>query len=107
MTAQRAPRPSPSLDAAAVPVPSIPWRERPVLNLPTAAELLGCSVSQLYALRNDGRLDFVKVAGRVCVRTAGITALVDEAEPWMPTPTANTKAAQAERKRLAAARLAS
>ena len=83
----------------------IPWTDRPVTNLPTAATLLGCSTAQVYALAAGKKLELVKIAGRTCVRTDGIAKLIREAEPW--TPSGRTRAAVTERHRRAAARLAS
>ena len=61
---------------------SIPWNERPTLNIPTAASLLGCSPAQIYALANNGELELVRLAGRTCVRTSEVEKLIRGAQPW-------------------------
>lgn len=82
----------------------IPWTDRPVLNLPAAATVLGCSPAQIYALAAKGELVLVKLAGRTCVRTDGVSKLIREA-PTL-SPSGRNSAALAERQRRARARLA-
>ncbi len=83
---------------------AVPWVERPILNISTAASLLGCSAAQVYALANAGQLELVWLAGKACVRTAGVEKLIREAQPW--TPSGRNRAAIVERHRRANARLA-
>ena len=84
---------------------TVPWPDRPFLNLETAAALLGCGTGRLYELKAGGKLDLFRVAGRVCVQTAGIARIIREAEPW--TPAGRSRTAVAGRHRHAAVRRAS
>lgn len=47
------------------------------LNVPEAAEYLGCGEQRIYQLRSDGRLPAHKEGGRAVVRRADLDALVD------------------------------
>jgi hypothetical protein len=62
---------------------TIPWEQRPLLPLPTAAEVLGCSVSQVYSLGHRGEIELVTVAGRTQARTPSIIRLINQATPWV------------------------
>ena len=64
------------------------------------AEVTGLSRSTLYRLASAGRLTLRRLAGRVVVETAGVRALLDDAEPWQP----GTRGAAARAKRSEAVR---
>jgi len=68
--------------------PSIPWRERPFLSFRDVGGLLACHPNYVYALARAGKLEIVHVlpdASFKAVRTAGVAALVDAAQPWTPS----------------------
>jgi excisionase family DNA binding protein len=84
---------------------SIPWRQRQVINVPLAAELLGCSRAKVYALQKSGDLTFVLIGGRTLIRVEGLTQLIDKAPMWTPRHRADkARAARLEhsRRRVAA-----
>jgi hypothetical protein len=63
----------------------VPWDQRPVLNMQTAAALLGCSVAKVYSLAADGQSELINLAGRTQVRTPDVVRLIREAMPWQPS----------------------
>ena len=76
---------------------SVPWRERPLLSLQTASEIIGVSVASLYRFENEKRLVFRRLGGRTLVVTPSLVALIDAAEPWAAsTLTSKAVAARAE-----------
>jgi hypothetical protein len=75
-------------DTTTVPTISrhVPWRERPVLTMEAAAELLGCSRAKVYdiaAPKGDIRLK--KLNGRTLVETASLIAHLERAEDFVPS----------------------
>jgi predicted site-specific integrase-resolvase len=73
----------------------IPWRDRPLQPMKTAAEIAGISVASLYRYAAEGRLTFRKLAGRTLVDTASLIELIDSADAG--TPSTRTRAACAKR----------
>lgn len=67
----------------------IPWRQRDVVTIRAAAELLGCSRAQVYNLRKTHNLEFVLIGGRTLVRVEGLARLIDTAPAWTPRPYAD------------------
>jgi hypothetical protein len=64
---------------------SIPWRDKPLQTISDASALIGGSKSRTYALLADGALEAVRLAGKTLVRTASLTAFLEqEAEGWKP-----------------------
>lgn len=80
----------------------VPWWQRPVLQVKTGAEVLGCSPTQIYKLAGEGRLVMKRLAGRVVVETQGIVLLLEAAEAW--TPSTRGEAGRRKRAELAAQR---
>jgi hypothetical protein len=80
---------------------SVPWDQRPVLNLPTAAVLLGGSVPWIYQLADGGMIELVTMAGRTMVKTEGVVRLIRAAGPWQPSNKERSRAAGAQRARVA------
>lgn len=68
---------------------SVPWRERPLLSLQTASEIVGVSVASLYRFESEKRLVFRRLGGRTLVVTPSLVALVDAAEPWTASTLTN------------------
>lgn len=64
---------------------TIPWRERPLLNLQDASKLLGVSTASIYRFEREGRLVFTRLAGRTLIETPSLIALVDSTEAWSPS----------------------
>lgn len=78
------------------------WRSRPLLPLKMAADIAGVSPASLYRAQTEGSLEFKRLAGRTLVTTASLVALIDSAEPWVPSGRgACGRAARAERSRAA------
>lgn len=77
----------------------IPWRDRPHLQLQTAAEIAGVSEASLYRFASEGLLTFVRLAGRTLVETPSLLAFIARAEPW--TPSERGAAARAKRAAIA------
>jgi hypothetical protein len=74
-------RSAPSLDKER----QVPWRDRPLLTVSAASELLGCSPAQIYALSKKSCLTLKRLAGRTLVPTSDVIALLDSAAPWAPS----------------------
>lgn len=64
---------------------SIPWRERPFLQLKLASEIAGVSPASLYKAAGDERLVFVKLGGRTLVETRSFIAFTETAARWAPS----------------------
>lgn len=77
----------------------IPWRDRPLLPLKVASEIVGVSAGSLYRFADEGRLKLRTLAGRTLVDTKSLIALVDTAPDWTPRPFG--KEARAKRAELA------
>jgi len=78
----------------------IPWRDLQYQTMPAAAEILGVSVATIYRFATEGRLTLVKIGGRTQADTAGLIAILDQAEPWTPSSRADkARSARAERSR--------
>lgn len=90
------PSPAPKADRAT------PWRERELLPLRVAAEIIGISPASLYRLQAEGRVTFKRIAGRVLLPVADIAAIVDGAENWK----ASAQGLAARQARVEAARAA-
>lgn len=80
---------------------TLPWRERPVLRVGVAADVLGVSQASIYRLHETGKLSLKRIAGRVVVETAEVLAVLAAAEPWV-----KSEAGSAARAKRAAARTA-
>src|SRR5215472_16353252 len=63
---------------------AIHWAQRSLIPLPVAAEVLGCSVGQIYKLGHCGEVDLVNLGGRTLARTRSITRIAEQAPPWVP-----------------------
>lgn len=61
---------------------AVPWRDRPVLTLKVAAEIVGLSVAGLYQLNAKGELHFKALGGRTLVDTQSLIALIENAPDW-------------------------
>ncbi|MGO3928152.1 hypothetical protein [Rhodopseudomonas pseudopalustris] len=85
--------------------PSVPWRERELLQLKLASEVSGRSIAGLYADAKAGKLKFRDFGGRTLVETKSLIALMAAAPDW--TPRDRGKEARAARKQIAAAALRS
>lgn len=80
----------------------VPWQQRPMLPLATAAEIAGVSPASLYRFAAEGRLKFRRLAGRTLVETSSLIALVKTAETWTPSNRgAAARAKRSERSRAA------
>lgn len=90
-----------ALIPATAPTPVTPWRDRPLLPLKVAAEIVGVSVASLYRFADEGRLKFRQLAGRTLVDTKSLINLADSADDWTPRDVG--KEARAKRKEIAAA----
>lgn len=84
MTVANAPRVSQSS--------GIPWRQRPLTPLRTAAELAGVSRTTLYRLEAEGRLHFGRINGKVLVKTESLVRLVDNVDDWRPGENTHARA---------------
>jgi hypothetical protein len=65
------------------PKATIRWDQRALITLPIAAEVLGCSVGQIYSLGHRGEIDLVNLGGRTLARTGSIVRLANRAPPWV------------------------
>ena len=78
----------------------IDWRNAALLPLVRASEIAGISAASLYSLKDAGRLEFKKLAGRTLVTTKSLIELIETAEPWTPSARgAKGRAARADRAR--------
>lgn len=103
MLAQRtAAHTDPNATVAAI-AAQIPWRDRPLLPLKVASEVVGVSVASLYRFADEGKLKFRQLAGRTLVDTKSLIALADAADDW--TPKNVGKEAREKRKQIARAAL--
>jgi hypothetical protein len=82
---------------------STPWRERAFLQMKTASEIAGVSVTTLYRLSDAGRLKLREFGGRTLVDTPSFIALLATAEDWVPKN--RGREARAKRKEIARAAL--
>lgn len=80
---------------------STPWRERAFLQLKTAAEIAGVSITTLYRFSDAGQLTLRDFGGRTLVDTRSFVALIDTAKDW--TPRNRGSEARAKRKEVARA----
>ncbi len=71
------------LTTAATPAP-LPWRDRPVVTVDMAADLLGCSRGNIYKRGAAGALDLLRLAGRTVVSVPSIIRLLDSAQRLEP-----------------------
>lgn len=79
------------------------WRERPLLPLKLASEIIGVSVASLYNFADQGRLNFRQLGGRTLVETKSLIALADGATKWKSSD--RGKQARAKRREVARAAL--
>lgn len=86
------------LASAAVTSPATSWRDRPLLPLKLASEIVGVSPASLYRFADEGRLRFRQLAGRTLVDTKSLIALADGAVDWKPQ--SRGKEARAKRKNI-------
>jgi hypothetical protein len=63
------------------PKAAIRWEGRALITLPIAAEVLSCSVGQIYNLGHRGEVDLVNLGGRTLARTHSIVRLAKRAPP--------------------------
>jgi hypothetical protein len=77
------------------------WRDRPLLPLKAASEIVGVSTASLYRFADEGKLRFRQLAGRTLVDTKSLIALIDAAEDW--TPKSRGAEARAKRREIARA----
>lgn len=73
------------------------WRERALLPMKVAAEIIGVSIASLYRFSDEGRLVLRRLGGRTLVCTKSLIAIVDSAEKW----TASDRGSEARAKRKA------
>ena len=78
------------------------WRDRPLLPLKTASEVVGVSIASLYRFADEGRLKFRQLAGRTLVDTTSLIALAESAQDWKP----KNRGVEARAKRKEIARVA-
>jgi hypothetical protein len=78
---------------------STPWRERAFLQLKTASEIAGVSISTLYRFSESGQLKLRGFGGRTLVDTPSFIALLATAEDW--TPKNRGQEARAKRREIA------
>ena len=76
------PRSPPRHDADAKGV-HVPWRERPLLNLASAAEIIDCSRAHIYTLEKERRIRLVKLNRRTLVETQSLIAFLATAQPYV------------------------
>jgi len=79
--------------------PETPWRDRPLLPLKTAGEIVGVSPASLYRFADEGKLKLRTLAGRTLVDTQSLIALAESASDW--TPKDRGKEARARRAEIA------
>jgi hypothetical protein len=65
--------------------PETSWRDRPLLPLRVASEVIGVSISSLYNYASEGRLKLRTLAGRTLVDTPSLIALAESAADWVPS----------------------
>lgn len=63
---------------------SIPWRERVLVPINFASEIIGVSRSTIYRLQADGKLVFKRIGGKTLVTVASLTHLLDNPDDWTP-----------------------
>ena len=92
----------PPTATAHAPRPDVPWRDRPLINMQTAATIAGISTASLYRYADEGKVTLRKLAGRTLVDTASLIKLVDGAVAYTPsTRTAKACASRIEHARAA------
>jgi hypothetical protein len=91
------------LTPAVTPSGSIPWRERTFLQMKTASEIAGVSVTTLYRFSDANRLKLREFGGRTLVDTPSFIALLATADDW--TPKNRGREARAKRSEIARAAL--
>lgn len=99
------PRTVSNIQPPTAPVAHTLWRDRPLLPLKIASEVVGVSIGSLYRFSDEGRLKLRTLAGRTLVDTKSLIALADSAQDW--TPRAVGKEARAKRKKIARSALQS
>jgi hypothetical protein len=72
-------------ESSTEPKGQIPWRDRPLLPLKIAAEIIGVSPASLYRFADEGRLKLRTLAGRTLVDAPSLSALADSATDWKST----------------------
>jgi len=78
----------------------VPWEQSVFLNIPSIAELWGCSRATVFNVAHRGELPLFRVNGRTVAKTADVIALSGKlAQPWSPAP----RGAAARAKRSASA----
>lgn len=71
------------------------WRQAAYQPLAMAGKIAGVSVGSLYRAESDGKLSFVRLAGRTLVTTESLKSFIGSAKPW--TPSERGKEARAKR----------
>jgi hypothetical protein len=60
------------------------WQDKPAVTVPTAAQLLDCSRSGVYAFSHAGQLELLRSpTGRTLVSTKSIQELQNQMTPWV------------------------
>jgi hypothetical protein len=72
------------------PKATIRWNQRELITLPIAAQVLGCSVGQIYSLAHRGEIDLVNLGRRTLARTRSIVGY--RAPPWVSAQHRTAKA---------------
>lgn len=88
-----------------LPCASTHWRDRAFLQMKTASEVAGVSISTLYNFSDRGLLELRNFAGRTLVDTKSLIALLETAQAW--TPRNRGREAREKRKQIARAALQS
>ena len=86
------PRPKPNRNSGADLLPTgplrsastIPWWQRPYLNVDEAADILACSRAQIYKLGRSGALSMAQNVGRTLVTTQSVLDQIRQARPFVP-----------------------
>jgi hypothetical protein len=63
-------------------MPALHWRDRALIPLRHASQIVGVSPASLYKYEAAGRLQFRRLAGRTLVTTKSLITLIDSAEEW-------------------------
>lgn len=78
------PRAAPNSHPSISPVAHTSWRDRPLLTMKIASEVVGVSIGSLYRFADEGKLKLRTLAGRTLVDTTSLIALADSAQDWTP-----------------------
>ena len=81
---------------------AMPWRERALITLGLASQIVGLSTASLYNLEAAGRLEFRRLAGRTLVTSESLSRLIDSSQVQAPARDRTAKAVAARAKRAAA-----